>query len=151
MDRPTQKIVAYHGHLNMMEQETAIWMDGRPHPPANALHTWSGFSTGEWDGDVLVVTTTHLKEAYMRRTGVMRSDQATVRTRWRRMGNYLQATSILYDPVHMTGAVRPKHDDVGLRPRVWPRPPIRARKPPRPRYRAATRRTFCRARARCPA
>ena len=100
-DRPTQKIVAYHGHLNMMEQETSIWMDGRPHPPANTPHTWSGFSTGEWDGDVLVVTTTHLKEAYMRRTGVMRSDRATVRTRWRRMGNYLQATSILYDPVSM--------------------------------------------------
>jgi hypothetical protein len=100
-DRPTQEIVAYHGHLNMMEQETSIWMDGRPHPPANAPHTWSGFSTGEWDGDVLVVTTTHLKEAYLRRSGVMRSDRATVRTRWRRMGNYLQATSILYDPVYM--------------------------------------------------
>ena len=39
------------------------------HPPANALHTWSGFSTGEWEGDVLVVTTTHVKEAYVRRTG----------------------------------------------------------------------------------
>ena len=47
------------------------------------MHTWSGFSTGEWEGDVLVVTTTHLKEAYIRRSGLMRSDQATVRTRWR--------------------------------------------------------------------
>jgi hypothetical protein len=84
----------------MMEQETTIWMDGRPHPPENTVHTWSGFSTGEWDGDVLVVTTTHLKEAYMRRTGVMRSDKSTMRTRWRRIGNYLQATSILYDPVY---------------------------------------------------
>jgi hypothetical protein len=99
-DRPTQDIVAYHGHLNMMEQETSIWMDGRPRPPVNAPHTWSGFTTGEWDGDVLVTTTTHLKEAYMRRSGIMRSDRATVRTRWRRMGNYLQATSILYDPVY---------------------------------------------------
>jgi hypothetical protein len=102
IDRPTQRVIAYRGHLNMMEQETAIWMDGRSHPPENTLHTWSGFTTGEWDGDVLVTTTTHLKEAYMRRTGVMRSDKATVRTRWRRIGNYLQATSILYDPVQMT-------------------------------------------------
>ena len=101
MDRPTQRIVAYRAHINMMEQETTIWMDGRPRPPANAPHTWSGFSTGEWDGDVLVVTTTHLKETYMRRTGVMRSDKATMRTRWRRIGNYLQATSFLYDPVYM--------------------------------------------------
>jgi hypothetical protein len=77
-------------------------MDGRAHPPANALHTWSGFSTGEWDGDVLVVTTTHLKEAYLRRSGLMHSDRATIRTRYRRMGDFLQATSIVYDPVMMT-------------------------------------------------
>ena len=102
IDQATQKIIAYHGHLNQQEQETTIWMDGRPRPPANALHTWSGFSTGEWDGDVLVVTTTHLKEAYIRRSGLMHSDRATIRTRWRRMGEYLQATSIIYDPVMLT-------------------------------------------------
>ncbi len=102
VDEKTQQLVAYRGHLNMMEQEATIWMDGRPRPAANALHTWSGFSTGEWEGDVLVVTTTHLKEAYLRRSGLMRSDQAVVRTRWRRVGNYLQATSILYDPLNMT-------------------------------------------------
>src|SRR5206468_4014195 len=50
IDRETQQIIAYHGHLNQEEQEVTIWMDGRPHPPANALHTWSGFSTGEWEG-----------------------------------------------------------------------------------------------------
>jgi hypothetical protein len=50
---------------------------------------------------VLVVTTTHLKEAYLRRSGVMRSDHATVRTRWRRIGDYLQATVITYDPVYL--------------------------------------------------
>ncbi|MGE3843712.1 MAG: hypothetical protein AB7I50_19245, partial [Vicinamibacterales bacterium] len=102
VEQATQQVIAYRGHVNMMEQETTIWMDGRPHPSANAPHTWSGFSTGEWDGDTLVVTTTHLKEAYIRRSGLMRSDQAVVRTRWKRMGNYLQATSILYDPVNMT-------------------------------------------------
>jgi hypothetical protein len=101
IDQATQRLIAYHGHINMMEQETSIWMDGRPRPPAHAPHTWSGFSTGEWEGDTLVVTTTHLKEAYIRRWGLMRSDQAVVYTRWRRIGNYLQATSILYDPVYL--------------------------------------------------
>jgi hypothetical protein len=99
VDQATQKVIAWHGHLNMQEQESTIWMDGRPHPPANDIHTWSGFSTGEWDGDTLVVTTTHVKEAYLRRSGLMQSDQAVVRTRWRRMGDYLQATVIIYDPV----------------------------------------------------
>jgi hypothetical protein len=102
IDQGTQNIIAIHGHINQEEQEVTIWMDGRPHPPENTLHTWSGFSTGEWDADVLVVTTTHLKETYIRRDGLMHSDRATVRTRWRRMGNYLEATSILYDPVYMT-------------------------------------------------
>ena len=102
IDQPTQKVIAYNGHINQEEQEITIWMDGRSRPPANANHTWSGFTTGEWDGDVLVTTTTHLKESYIRRSGLMHSDQATIRTRWRRIGNYLQATSIVYDPLNLT-------------------------------------------------
>lgn len=102
VDQATQKVTAFRGHINMEEQETAIWMDGRSHPPAHAPHTWSGFSTGEWDQNTLVVTTTHVKEAYIRRTGLMRSDQTVVRTRWRRMGDYLQATVIMYDPVYLS-------------------------------------------------
>ena len=36
-------------------------MDGRPHPPEYAPHTWMGFSTGKWEGDILTVYTTHIK------------------------------------------------------------------------------------------
>ena len=102
VEEATQKLIAYVGHVEMMGQQSTIWMDGRPHPPENSVHTWSGFSTGAWEGDVLVVTTTHLKESYIRRGGLMRSDRATIRTRWRLMGDYLQATSIMYDPVYFT-------------------------------------------------
>ena len=98
---PTQALVAYHGRLSMREQETTIWMDGRPRPPDYERHSWSGFTTGVWEGSTLVQTATHLKEAYARRWGPMRSDQATVRTRWKRIGNYLRATVISYDPVYM--------------------------------------------------
>ncbi|OFW06193.1 MAG: hypothetical protein A3I61_18680 [Acidobacteria bacterium RIFCSPLOWO2_02_FULL_68_18] len=101
VEQATQKLLAYHGHINQEEQETTIWMDGRPRPPAYALHTWSGFATGEWDGNVLVVTTTHLKETYIRRSGLMVSDRTVVRTRWKRIGDYLQATVIIYDPVYL--------------------------------------------------
>jgi hypothetical protein len=101
VDPLTQRVIAYRGRFSMREQEATIWMDGRPHPPDYALHTWSGFSTGRWDGDVLVQTTTHAKEAHMRQYQVMYSDQATVRTRWRRIGDYLQATVIIYDPVYL--------------------------------------------------
>lgn len=101
IDRATQKLIAYRGHINQLEQEVTIWMDGRPRPPEHAPHTWSGFSTGEWDGDTLVVTTTHVKESYIRRSGQMRSDKSTIRTRYRRIGDYLQATVIIYDPVYL--------------------------------------------------
>jgi hypothetical protein len=101
IDRATQRLLAYHGQINQMEQRVSIWMDGRPHPPAHAPHSWSGFSSGEWDGDTLVVTTTHLKESYIRRAGQMRSDQSIIRTRYRRIGDLLQATVIIYDPVYL--------------------------------------------------
>jgi hypothetical protein len=97
----TQRLVAWRGRLSMREQETTIWMDGRPRPPDYVRHAWSGFNTGEWDGHVLVQTSTHLKEAYMRRWGPMRSDQATVRIRYKRIGSYLRATVITYDPVYL--------------------------------------------------
>jgi len=38
-----------------------IWMDGRPHPPEHAAHSWTGFSTGAWDGAMLTVKTRHVK------------------------------------------------------------------------------------------
>ena len=46
-----------------------IWMDGRPHPSKNAPHSQSGFTTGVWEGDMLVATTSHMKTGYMRRNG----------------------------------------------------------------------------------
>jgi hypothetical protein len=76
-------------------------MDDRPRPPDYARHGWSGFNTGVFEGDTLVQTSTHLKEAYIRRWGPMKSDQATVRYRWKRIGNYLRATVIIYDPVYL--------------------------------------------------
>ena len=53
-----------------------IYLDGRPHPSPNAPHKWSGFSTGRWERNTLVYTTTHLKEAYLSRTGVPKSPKA---------------------------------------------------------------------------
>jgi hypothetical protein len=77
-------------------------MDGRPHPPEYALHTRGGFSTGRWEGNTLVVTTSHLKEAYLTRAGVPRSSNATVRKRINRYGNYLSMVIMIYDPVYLT-------------------------------------------------
>ncbi|HTX24530.1 MAG TPA: hypothetical protein VMD03_07735 [Steroidobacteraceae bacterium] len=102
VDRATQQVIAYHTHLSAYGAEQTIWMDGRPHPPDYARHTWAGFSTGRWDGDALVITTTHLKENWLGLNGVPRSDLATASVHLLRHGDYLTVAVITYDPVYMT-------------------------------------------------
>lgn len=77
--------------------DRVIYMDGRDHPPANALHTWSGFSTGEFVGDTLVVTTTHIKGSYLRRNGASFTDKAVMTEFIDRHGDLLTVTAILDD------------------------------------------------------
>jgi hypothetical protein len=79
-----------------------IWMDGRPHPPAYARHTIDGFTTGEWQGDILTTYTTHMKEGYLRRNGVPQSDQATFTMHIIRHGDILTITGTVEDPVNLT-------------------------------------------------
>ncbi len=88
-DPASQQLIAIHTHHFAWGTERTIWMDGRPHPPEYALHTAMGFSTGKWDGDILVVTTTHLKEGWTRRNGLTRSDSATVTEHLIRHGDTL--------------------------------------------------------------
>jgi hypothetical protein len=102
IDRDTQALVAYHTHISWEAPERTIWMDGRPHPPDYAAHTWQGFSTGKFDGDMLTITTTHLKAGWIRRNGVPRSDRATVTEHILRHGDYLTVVVIVNDPVYLT-------------------------------------------------
>jgi cyclase len=97
----TGQVTAYHANFQDVLDRT-IYMDGRPHPPEEAAHTWAGFSTGKWEGDMLTVTVTHLKEGYIRRNGPPRSDLATVTEHWLRHGDYLTIAQIVYDPVYLT-------------------------------------------------
>jgi hypothetical protein len=78
-----------------------IWLDGRPHPPEYAKHTWSGFSTGRWDGNVLVVTTTHIKMGWIQRNGVPVSDNSVMTEYFIRHDNYLTVLGIVDDPVFL--------------------------------------------------
>jgi hypothetical protein len=81
--------------------ERTVFMDGRPHPPANAPHTFSGFSTGRWEGNTLVVTTTHVKAGYLQRNGTPHSDQAITTEWFIRQGDTLMLVSIVDDPGYL--------------------------------------------------
>ena len=102
VDDKTQAIVKLHTHIQWQEQRRDIWMDGRPHPPDYVAHTWQGFSTGQWEGNVLVVKTTHLKAGWIRRNGLLISDQATMTERFIRHGNYLTHIYMIEDPNYLT-------------------------------------------------
>ncbi len=100
IDPVTRELVAYH--VNWVRSlDRTIYMDGRPHPPEYAAHTWEGFSTGRWDGNTLVVTTTHLKESYLRRNGVKSTDQVKVTEYLTRHGNILTVVAMIEDPVYL--------------------------------------------------
>lgn len=102
VDRESQQTIAYHTHISWQAPERTIWMDGRAHPPEYAAHTWQGFSTGKWEGDMLTVTTTHLKTGWIRRNGIPRSDRATLTEHWIRHGDNLTLVSIINDAAYLS-------------------------------------------------
>ena len=97
----TRALTAYHFEW-LRSVDTPIYMDGRPRPSEDAAHTRGGFATGKWEGDMLTVNITHLKESYIRRNGVPRSDQATITEHLFRHGEWLTVTVITYDPVYLS-------------------------------------------------
>ena len=104
VDPVSQDVISWHTTLMWMLPQRTIYMDGRDRPSAYAQHTWQGFSTGEWEGDMLKVTTTHLKEGWLRRNGVPRSEKATLVEYFIRHGEYLTLVTVVKDPVYLTEA-----------------------------------------------
>jgi hypothetical protein len=102
LDPLTQGVMAWHTVLRWMLPVRTIYMDGRPHPSEYAPHTWQGFSTGEWEGDMLKVTTTHMKEGWVRRNGIPRSDKSVMIEYFIRHGEYFTLVTDVEDPVFMT-------------------------------------------------
>ena len=100
-DPLTREVVAFHAEW-LRSIDNPIYLDGRERPPDDALHSWGGFATGKWEGDMLTVTVTHLKEGYIRRNGMPRSDKATVTEHWIRHGDFLTVMTIVNDPVYLT-------------------------------------------------
>jgi cyclase len=101
VDPVTQETIGYQLFGTFGQATRTIWLDERPHPPAHAAHTWAGFSTGRWDGNALVVVTTHLKAGWIQRNGAAHSDQATMTERFIRHGNWLTVVSIVEDPIYL--------------------------------------------------
>jgi hypothetical protein len=101
IDPGTQNVIAIKHFLSTYAQERTIWLDGRPHPPEEAPHTWMGFSTGEWQGRVLKVRTTHIKQGWHRRNGIPMSEKTVMTEYFYRHDNVLTQVSITEDPIFL--------------------------------------------------
>jgi hypothetical protein len=83
------------------DQIRVIFMDGRGHPPAEAPHTKMGHSIGRWEGDELVVETSHIAASTITNNGLDHSDRIRMVERYKLSpdGERLLATQWFEDPL----------------------------------------------------
>ncbi len=82
------------------DQVRVIFLDDRPRPPADAPHFRSGFSLGRWEGDTLVVETTHIAPGTFMNNGFNHSANIRMVERFRPSpdGRMLRLTQLYEDP-----------------------------------------------------
>jgi hypothetical protein len=74
-------VILYEGNGERRE----IFTDGRPMPKDNPQPWWNGYSVGRWEGDVLIVETTHFRDGgWLDTAGNPLTDAATITERIRR-------------------------------------------------------------------
>lgn len=105
IQRPEQITVVYEAHTELRR----IYMDGRKIDPNDIIPSRDGFSVGHWEGDTLVVETTHLKEQVDQ--SMAHSDQAKVVERYKMSQDangrkVLTAEMTMTDPVFYTEPVK---------------------------------------------
>jgi hypothetical protein len=128
-DEITQRVVAIKNYIATFAQTRTIWMDGRPHPPEYAAHTWEGFSTGKWEGDMLTVTTSHIKQGWIRRNGVPESDRVMLTEHFIRHGDTMTHITSIEDPAYLTEPLVKsqnflRNERIGQGNWTWPCEPV---------------------------
>lgn len=69
--------------MEYFDMARVIFTDGRKHLPVDGPHTKTGDSIAHWDGDMLVVETTHLKESTLTNNGLDHSRNVKVIERFK--------------------------------------------------------------------
>jgi len=97
-----------------------VWMDGRT-PPANTPATPMGFSVGRWEGEELVIETTHLSPGWLDGSGLpMKGDGTRIVERYEFSDDRLsiERTMTIHDPYYTAPLVRQRFaargDDLAL-------------------------------------
>jgi len=74
-----------------------------------------GFSTGVWEGNMLTITTTHIKQGWHRRENIPSSDEQTTIEHWIRNGDIWTHISVTEDPIFLAEPLI-KSEDFTLNP-----------------------------------
>lgn len=95
-------IVLQHEYFDMVR---VIHLNPTPPPPADAPHTKNGFSRGRFEGDTLVVETTHIAPGTFMNNGFDHSENIKLTERFRvsEDGRTLWLTQLYEDPDVFTG------------------------------------------------
>jgi hypothetical protein len=102
------------------DQVRLIFMDGRPHPAQDAPHSRMGHSVGRWEGDELVIDTTHVLPSTITNNGLDHSADIHMVERYRLSddGTQLSAVQWFEDPAVL--------DNNGARYIAWTKRPGQA-------------------------
>ena len=92
------KLVVFR--MEYYDMTRVIFLDGRAHPPADAPHSKNGHSVGHWEGDELVVDTTHIASSSFMNNGFSHSDNLHLMERFKlsKGAEMLFATQVYEDP-----------------------------------------------------
>ena len=81
VQQPDLIVILYEANAGTRQ----IFLDGRPAPPPDAQPWWWGYSRGQWDGDTLVVESTHFRDGgWLDVNGAPLTDAARMTERIRR-------------------------------------------------------------------
>lgn len=107
----TRRIVQSPEYIAVLNSDMSyrqVWMDGRELEDKPILPTWMGFSTGHWEGDVLVIESNGYKATtWLTREGVPHTEQLRITERYHRHDYGHITLEVSYDdPGTFTGPVQ---------------------------------------------
>lgn len=92
-----------HIRSEYLDHERTIWLDGRGHPSLDLIpRSYSGHSSGHWEGNELVIETVNMLPNQITRSGVYHSEDAVMTERIYREGDVLVWQRVIDDPKHFT-------------------------------------------------
>jgi len=105
LDPESQEQTKIESWISFAAQHREIWMpaSNHPYPPVSAPHSWQGYSTGKWVGNVLWVHTDHLKDGFLLRSvGLPLDDKTTMDERIFRYADVLVDIMMISDPQYLS-------------------------------------------------